>query len=216
MKQKKFWIPSAIWLLLVLCLFIYKFHGILYFRVEWKEIAEMALLTGIPVLLLGIGCFFNVSKTKSIIKRCLRILFYALVFFVSLIFFFFLSIIGVYSSTQSADYYLIPDKDVILDPVVYSVFPQDLQKVQSCEYRYVRGKNWFFWDGNGWRMALLATYDAEQYELEINRLQDAGMLTVPRKYSERINEYSVLAHDQDGVRISVFVAKENQEIIVSH
>lgn len=213
MKRYGFWIPCVIWLLIVSGLFIYKYHSILYPVVEWKQIVDVGLMIGIPVLLFGICSFLGNSKRKTVIKYCLQIVLLSFVVLFSLIVFFLLSIIGVYSSTKSVDHYLIPDKDVILDPVVYSVFPQDLQKIQSCEYRYVRGKNWFIWDGNGWRMALLATYDTEQYELEINRLQDAGMLTAPQKYSEHIDEYPVLAYDQDGVRISVLVAKENQEII---
>lgn len=213
MKRYWFWAPCMIWVMIVSGLLIYKFHDILYPAVEWKQIVDIGLLTGVPILLLGICRLLGNSKRKSAIKRGGRIVLVSFAVLSSLINFFLLSIIGVCSSTKSADHYLIPDKDVVFDSVVYSVFPKDLQKVQSCEYRYVRGKNWLFWDGNGWYLALSATYNSEQYELEINRLQDAGMLTSSRKYSEYIDEYPVLAYNQDGVRISVMAAEEKREII---
>ncbi len=213
MKRKWFWISSVVWLFAVLGLFVYKYYGISYPAVGWKRIVDMGLMVGIPVLLLGIGCLWYASKKKSKFKRCAQYLLFLLIILVSLTDLFLLSIVGVYSSTKSLDRYLIPDRDVVLDPVVYSIFPEDLQKVKSCDYWYVRGKSWLFFDGNGWRIGLSATYDPKQYKSEIGRLQDLGMLSAPRRYAESIDEYAVSAYDRDSVRINVLVSEKNRQII---
>lgn len=213
MRKMFFWISSTIWLFSILGLFIYKYSAISYPVLELKRIVDIGLMIGIPVLLLSICCLLGNSKRKSAIKHFGQIVFVLFTFLISLIDFFLLSVLGVYSSTKAVDHYLIPDRDVIIDPVVYSIFPQGLSKAKSYDYLYVRGKSLWFFDGNGWRIALSATYDLEQYESEINRLQEKGVLTSPRKYSESIDDYSVPAQDQDSVRINVLVSEKDYQII---